>query len=192
MKLHRLLSLALLSGTIALANPYQSQKEDMDSVVATGKAASQQLIKKLGGNLKKQLQSHGPVAAAKFCSEHAFPLTRSVSDEFGEGVSVKRISLKERNPSNRPETDEKTVLQSLQNLQNTGVVLPEYIVERVDNDTYKFYKPLTVNKGVCLKCHGDVKNKELAEYFKTMYPTDKATGYRMNDLRGAIVVTIKK
>jgi hypothetical protein len=192
MKFHRLLAITLLGGALAAANPYQTQQEDLDAVIATGKAASKQLIETLGGNLKKQLQANGPLAAAKFCTENAFGLTQSVSDELGSKVSIKRVSLKERNPANTPEADEKAVLEALQSMQENKVILPEHLVEQVDADTYKFYKPLNINKEVCLKCHGDVKNAELANYLKSMYPTDKATGYRMGDLRGAIVVTIKK
>ncbi len=192
MKMNRLIATALLGGAVALANPYQSAKEDNEQVVATGKAAAQKLIQTLGGNLQKEMKAGGPVAAVKFCAEHAFGLTQTVSDELGEGVSVKRVSLKERNPSNRPEADELAVMESLQKLQESGVALPGYLVESVDVETAKFYKPLTINKGVCLKCHGDLAKGELADYIAAMYPGDKATGYKMGDLRGAVVVTIKK
>ena len=192
MKFHRLLTLGLLGSTMVFANPYQNKQEDIESVIATGQNAASQLLKTLGGNLKKEMQANGPVAAAKFCSENAFPLTGSVSDSFGEGVSVKRVSLKERNPANRPESDEKAVLEALQTLKEHNVELPGYLVERSGADTYKFYKPLSINKEVCLKCHGEMKPGALADYLKSMYPSDKATGYRMGDLRGAIVVEIKK
>jgi hypothetical protein len=70
--------------------------------------------------------------------------------------------------------------------------LPAYIVEK-EGDSYKYYKPLVIKKEVCLKCHGDISaNKELSEYMSKTYPKDKATGYKMNDLRGAIVVEIKQ
>ena len=89
--------------------------------------------------------------------------------------------------------EEKVILESLDNLQKNGVVLPPYLVERVNKDTYKFYKPLLINKQVCLKCHGDIdKNQKLSQYLGKTYPHDKATGYSMGDLRGAVVVTIKK
>ena len=192
MKLTPLLTLTLLGGAVAFGNPYQSQQEEMQSVVATGQKAASELIKTLGSNLKKELQANGPVAAAKFCSANAFSLTSSVGDAFGETVSVKRVSLKERNPSNRPEADEKAVLEALQSLKEAGVVLPEYLVQQSGADSYKYYKPLSINKEVCLKCHGEMKNKELGDYLHEIYPADKATGYRMGDLRGAIVVEIRK
>lgn len=193
MKRFPLSAAALLASAALMANPYQSQEEELASVIETGKKASQQLIQNLGGNLKREMEAGGPVAAAKFCSEHAFPLTHEVGAAIGPNVSVKRISLKERNPANAPERREKAVLQSLQTLKENNVVLPEYLVEQVDADTYKFYKPLSINKPVCLKCHGDIGgNAALVGYIEKLYPGDKAIGYQMNDLRGAIVVTVKK
>jgi hypothetical protein len=192
MKLHRILTATLISAAVAMANPYQSPEEEIATVTETGKAAATTLLKTLGGNLKKQMKANGPVGAVKFCTENAYTLTESVSDSFGQNVSIKRISLKERNPSNVPEGKETIIMDSLQTLHDNGVVMPEYILERVDADTFKYYKPLQINKGVCLKCHGNYIDEKVAAEIKNMYPTDKATGYVQGDLRGAIVVTIKK
>ena len=193
MKLKTLLLSSLLLSAPLIANPYESNKEELASVVETGKNASGALLKTLGGNLKKHLKAEGPVGAAKFCSVNAFPLTDKVSNEQGDDVTVKRISMKPRNPANKPDAREEVILKSLQSLKESNVVLPEYLVERVNKETYKFYKPLLINKGVCLKCHGDVgANAKLNSFIAKTYPEDKATGYMMGDLRGAIVVTVKK
>ncbi len=192
MNLSRILSVTVLSAAVAFANPYQSSEEEVATIIETGKTASGKLLNSLGGNLKKQLKANGPVGAVKFCSENAYELTQQVSDSFGQGVEIKRISLKERNPGNKPEGDEQVILESMQTLQDKGIILPEYMLERADADTYKFYKPLLINKGVCLKCHGSYIDENVASELKKMYPHDKATGYVQGDLRGAIVVTIKK
>jgi len=185
--------LMTLCSVVLLANPYESSKEELDSVVKTGQEVSSTLLKTLGKNLQQHMKEEGPLGAAAFCSTKAYALTANVDEQFGEDIRVKRISLKERNPANRPEGEEKAVLQSLEKLQKSGVILPEYLVERDNKETYKYYKPLTINKQVCLKCHGDIgKNQKLSEFIKKTYPHDKATGYQFGDLRGAIVVTIKK
>jgi len=181
-----------MTATLALANPYESKQEEIASVVEIGQKASMTLLKTLGSNLKKHMKAEGPIGAAQFCVTNAYPLTDKVDTEFGKDVSIKRISLKYRNPANQPDTGEVKVLQSLQMLQDQNVILPKYLVEQVNKDTYKYYKPLSINKGVCLKCHGNIKNDRLASMIKDNYPKDKATGYKMNDLRGAIVVTVKK
>jgi hypothetical protein len=52
---------------------------------------------------------------------------------------------------------------------------------------------LTINKPVCLICHGDLSlNQPLKKAIVDKYPLDKAFDYKLNDLRGAVVVTIKK
>lgn len=185
-----LLTLCVASLT---ANPYETNQEELASVVKTGQEVSAVLLNTLGKNLQQHMKEEGPLGAAEFCATKAYALTADVDGQFGKDVQVKRISLKERNPANQAEGAEKVVLQSLENLQKSGVLLPEYLVERVNKETYRYYKPLTINKEVCLKCHGDLgENPKLAQFLAKTYPNDKATGYKFGDLRGAIVVTVKK
>jgi len=175
-----------------LANPYENRSEEIDAVKAVGQKASAALLKSLGGNLQKHLQSGGPMEAFSFCSDYAYTLTEAVDQSLGAEVNIKRISLKYRNPANAPQGSEKAILSSLQTLQDNGVVLPDSVVEVVGDGVYKYYKPLLINKEACLKCHGDIdKIPTLAKAIRERYPEDTATGYRMNDLRGAIVVTVK-
>ncbi len=193
MKIVSHMGIAALLGTSLLANPYTTPQEEYESIVKTGNEVASTLIQTLGKNLKQHLKSEGPLGAATFCASQAFPLTDKVSAQYGREISIKRISLNERNPANAAKGSEKTILEALQKLQDSGVVLPKYLVERVDTATAKYYKPLHINKGVCLKCHGDISdNAKLADFIKSSYPNDKATGYKMGDLRGAIVVTITK
>jgi len=190
MKKTILLTLCTLS---LMANPYESNNEAYNAVVKTGQEVSTTLLKTLGKNLKQHMKSGGPIAAAKFCNSDAYSLTLQVDKSFGKEISVKRISSKTRNSANQAVGNEKQVLASLEGLNQAGVILPPFVVERVTTDTYKFYKPLLINKQVCLKCHGNIsKNPKLASFLQEAYPQDKATGYSMGDLRGLIVVTIKK
>ncbi len=185
--------LLTLSTLALLANPYESNQEEMDSVIKTGQEVSTTLLKTLGKNLKKEMKAGGPIAAASFCTTKAYDLTESVDKKYGKEISVKRISLKERNPANKAVGDELIILDAMDKMQKSGVVLPEYFVERVNKETYKYYRPLSINKQVCLKCHGNVQNNpKLSNYLNKTYPHDKATGYEFGDLRGAVVVTIKK
>ncbi|MBD3801092.1 MAG: DUF3365 domain-containing protein [Campylobacterales bacterium] len=188
----RLLLTTTFVAAALLANPYESKPEEIAAVKATGQKASAALLKSLGGNLQKHLQSGGPMEAFGFCSDHAYTMTEAVDQSMGSDVSVKRISLKYRNPVNAPQGSEKAILESLETLQANGVVLPDEVVEVIGDGVYKYYKPLLINKEACLKCHGDIdKLPELAKAIRERYPEDKATGYRMNDLRGAVVVTVK-
>ena len=163
-----------------------------EGYVQKANTVSKDLLKTLGGNLKKELKTNGPASALKFCSANAYDLTEKVSKKYGKEVSVKRISLKPRNPSDTPNKEEAVILQSMEKMYALGVK-PHNIVQEKENKVI-VYKPLLIKKKACLICHGDVaKNKpKLAKKIKSIYPNDKATGYKMGDMRGAIVVTIQK
>jgi len=187
-------SFALISLTagILLAAPAQKQDKELKEVVQTGQKSSKLLLKTLGKNMKAHMKKGGPMDALSFCSNEAYSLTEKVNKQLPKGVRVKRISLKYRSPANQPQADEAKVLKAMEALKDANVILPKHFVEKAGEKVYKFYKPLLINKGVCLKCHGDVKDTELKRAIAERYPVDKAMGYKMGDLRGAIVVTIDK
>jgi len=181
-----------LSTSLLLAGPMGKKDPELESVIQTGKQSSKILLKTLGKNMKQHMKSGGPMQALDFCSNEAYSITQDVNEKLAKGVEVKRISSKYRNPANRPTTSELDVLSSLEDMKAQNIVLPKFLVQRVDSQTYKFYKPLVIKKQVCLKCHGNIENADLKKEIASRYPTDKATEYKMNDLRGAVVVTIKK
>ena len=161
-----------------------------EGYVAKANKISKDLLKTLGSNLKKEMKANGPVKALEFCNVNASKLTKKIDAKY-KGIEVKRVSLKPRNSSNKPSKDEVVILKSLENMYKVGVK-PKNIVQKIDGKV-KVYKPLLISKKVCLVCHGDLsKNKTLAKKIHKLYPNDKATGYKMHDLRGAIVVTMPK
>ncbi|PHR53973.1 MAG: hypothetical protein COA44_14775 [Arcobacter sp.] len=175
--------------TLLLSSAFYAN-EVPQNVIDTGNKVSKSLVKQLGSKLKHELQTNGLISAAVFCNENAYILTEEVNLHQLKGVSVKRISLKYRNPANIPSEDEIKVLKEMQTLLKENK-LPNFLVKNTDS-SYKYYKPLVIKKEVCLKCHGDIsKNKELLSFMQEHYPQDKAVDYKMHDLRGAILVEIK-
>ena len=152
--------------------------------------ATKDLLKTLGSNMKKEMKASGPLGALTFCNINAENLIQQVDDKYGKILSIKRISLKPRNPKNKPSKDEKIILSSMQKMMQVGVKAKNVIQDK--GDTIVVYKPLVIKKKACLICHGDMKNQKLANKIKSLYPKDKATHYKMGDLRGAIVVTLPK
>lgn len=51
---------------------------------------------------------------------------------------------------------------------------------------------MTIAAPLCLTCHGQPEEiaPEVREKLQTLYPSDQATGYRLNDLRGAVSVAM--
>ena len=162
------------------------------------KQEAKSAIMKMGGALKSHMKQNmkagGPVQAAGFCLEEASGIAKKVNDSYAKGVSVKRVSLKYRNPANKPTTDEDKVLEQIKSDLNAHKVVPKMIVKEVRKNSYKVYKPIFMNKGVCLSCHGDIQTRDSDAYklIKEKYPNDKAIGYKKGDFRGAFVVTIVK
>ena len=56
----------------------------------------------------------------------------------------------------------------------------------------RYMKPIVLGSPVCLSCHGgpDDTSPEVKAELQRLYPQDKATGYRVADLRGAVSVKI--
>ena len=192
MKIVNSIALIALSTAILGATTLTKQEKQLQETIEIGKKSSTMLIKTLGKNMKQHMKKGGVMDALNFCSDEAFNLTEDVNKKIPKGVKVKRISSKYRNPVNAPSEEEMAILESFEKLKNANAVLPEYIVQRVDSKTDKYYKPLLINNKVCLACHGDIaKNIDLRRKVASVYPLDKATNYEMGDLRGAVVVTVK-
>jgi len=158
------------------------------------KAAITKMGKTLKSHMKQNMKAGGPVQAAAFCSDKAKGIEKEVNTGYKKGVSVKRISLKQRNPADKPTVDEAKVLKELHATFDAKKALPKMVVKEVGKNHYKVYKPIFINKGVCLTCHGigDVRDEKAYKLIKAKYPNDKAVGYKKGDLRGAFVVDIVK
>jgi len=173
---------------VSTSKPTEAERRQ---VAETGRAASDALMKSLGGQLKAALQSGGPVQAIAVCQQVALSMTASASEPF-EGVSMRRTTLKPRNPANAPDPLDREVLEEMAEAAGQVEGAPEPVIEWRE-DVARFYRPLMVQE-VCLKCHGDPENfsPELARALAERYPEDRATGYALGDFRGVIRVDVER
>lgn len=144
----------------------------------------------LSHNLLEALNSVGPAGAIDFCSKRAYPITDSMSAEMG--VRIKRVSDKLRNPSNKANYDELDFMGYVRKMMaETGKPTPQMFEK---NGLYYGHYPIIIETQ-CLQCHG-VPGKDIAKEtllaLKEKYPNDKATGYKIGDLRGLFVVEMDK
>jgi len=174
-----------LSSLLLHATPL-SQEE----AIAKGNQVSAALLQKLGGEVKAQMQTNGVMGALHYCTQSALPLTDSVAQETG--TTIKRVSLRNRNPINEANKGEKIILEKWEKSVKNKAPLPAYEIEKLSKGGFNYYKPILLNNEACLKCHGDIQGSPLAEAIKTSYPNDKAMGYKMGDLRGMVVITLPK
>lgn len=174
----------ILLGTSLMGTSFNDE-----TALQIGENSSTALVQKLGSEVKAIMQKDGPVEAVNFCSKNAILLTHAVSKSHG--VKMKRVTLQQRNPLNHPTPDEIEIMNAwigaMAKAQQPHAVLTK------TSAGFTYYKPLVINNDVCLKCHGAVDySTPLGQALKASYPADSATGYKMGDLRGMIVVDIPK
>lgn len=142
--------------------------------------------------LSQEMARGGYEGAVRACSEAA----QTVTEEFAreQGLEIRRVSLRARNPKDNPDEWEAAKLKAWEKDYKPGTA-PAEVFEIVEEDGRRFaryLKPIVVQP-MCLGCHGpkDRISEEVRQILEERYPRDHATGYRAGDLRGAFSVTIR-
>ena len=163
---------------------------DIDTEVAQAKAVISAFAGTLKGELETEIKAGGPVKALEICNTKAPQIAEKITAE--KGMQVLRVSLKNRSPANAPNVWQKTVLENFATRKAAGAdpIALEFseIVEHQDHKEFRFMKAIPTG-GVCLACHGENLAQGVQETITTLYPDDKATGFKSGDIRGAFVVT---
>lgn len=144
--------------------------------------------------LQEKVTKEGAAAAVPFCAEFAPSYGKEKTGEWAAkaraelGASsfrFRRVSVKNRNPLNAPSTQQAEILQQW----NSGQIKPAFY--QAEGKFYTMH-PIRVTQRLCLSCHGDAAtlDKKAAAEIARLYPQDKATGYRLGDLRGAFVTQV--
>ena len=149
-------------------------------------------MKELKSVLMSNMKEGGPFQAVNVCSDTAAQLTESFS--ANKGVIVRRISFKNRNVHNFPDPHKVDILKNFESqfaenkLDKNSYVIFEDKLEGKSTITYA--KPIFI-EAPCLNCHGNDNqlSSDVKEILSEKYPADKAKGYEIGDLRGAITVT---
>ena len=160
-------------------------------MVADARGVVKQFFGSLKGELQKGMKRGGPVTAISVCNVKA-PM---LAEETGKksGWQVARTSLKLRNPKNKPDAWEQTVLKAFETRKAAGedVTKIEYteVMTLDGRKTFRYMKAIPTAE-LCLNCHGTEIKPEVARSLDELYPEDKARGYKAGDIRGAF--TLKK
>jgi hypothetical protein len=183
--------LGLLLVTLAGSCPASQQVSvNEDTRAAVAKAAIRDLANALQAELKSALQTGGPVAAIAVCNAQAVPVTTTVASVHN--VTLSRVSLRNRNPANAPNTWQAAVLQDFEKRRSQGEDINKLAwSETVAIDGVREFRFMQAipTAGVCLTCHGTVLSPEISQALNALYPDDLATGFSEGDIRGAFVVT---
>lgn len=136
-------------------------------------------IKSLGRNLKKELTKaikESPSHAVKVCNVEANKIAKEASKK---GIKVGRVSRKNRNPNNTPK---EWMLETITRYHQNKIDEPYVVIDLKDNKK-GLLKPIKTQP-LCLSCHGEHVAPETEAQINKLYPNDKATGYKLGEIRG--------
>ncbi len=186
-----LFTAALVAGLAGCARDEGITPAEQAAVIEEGDAASQALMGALQARLMAAMQEGGPAHAVRFCAEEALPVTDSVAASLGEGVEIKRVSFRHRNPKNAPDASEAEALRHFESAVAETGALPETWVQKTPAGELRYYRAITIAPP-CLTCHAGAEELDPAvrTALEETYPEDLATGYEAGDFRGLIRVTV--
>ena len=157
---------------------------DKDTYLISGDEIASNAQAILLQNVSQAMKAGGVINAVNFCSENAIPLTDSISTLHAK--SIQRLSDRNRNPINALKSgiDQKAWAEIRASM--TDSTKAKHLILQEENSVY-YYKAISIAMPTCLKCHGDQTvdiDPKALKIINEKYPEDKATGYKMGDLRG--------
>lgn len=178
--------IAILAGSLAVSAIAEPQQPTQPSA-AEMQAQALPIVKRFGVTLKPQLQaavkSGGFAHAINVCADIAPAIAAQISQDTG--WTVKRVSLKARNPNAVPDAYERGVLENFERRKAEGEAVAALNDGQWQDGRYRFMKAQGV-EGLCLNCHGSNLAPPVVKALSERYPQDRATGYAVGDIRGAI------
>lgn len=143
--------------------------------------------------MQEAVKEKGTVDAIPICKEKAPQLLQDIRRQTG--WNIRRVSLQTRHPeTGTPDVWEARQLADF-NIRAANGIKPETleageIVTTVDGrQVYRYMKALPVAE-VCVSCHGapETFSDDFKAALRKDYPRDRATGYRVGQVRGALSV----
>jgi hypothetical protein len=188
--------LALLAGCSGLAYAPGARAEEpverrVESALAEARVAAKELSEAIRGLLMQELKTGGLEGAVAVCSTKAQARTAEYRRTFEN--DIRRVSLRHRNPANEPDAYERRVLESFDRLPAEARPAAEHweLVREDGQEALRYLKPVVAN-AMCLTCHGEKAKipPAVQAIVAREYPDDRAIGFSVGDVRGAVSVRI--
>lgn len=168
--------------TVSVDNPELDQ-----TTLDESRSLAKSFGMRLKSELKRGLETGGPVTAIRVCKDLAPQIASELSRQ--SGAKVTRTSLRYRNPGNAPEPWQTRVLNDFDyRAADSGTDVPLEYAARESDGSIRYMLAIRAG-GMCLSCHGAVIVPKMQEIIDREYPHDRAVGYRAGDIRGAFSVT---
>ena len=167
----------------ACGKPENASRITREQAVESAREAAQDAFNSLSAELAAAIAEGGPVHAIPVCSGKAGGLIQQVADR--RHVELIRLTDKPRNPKHLAKDADATAIDLFRSTLAQGGK-PAPTVEGSEQQSLVVRIPITISAPLCLQCHGsesEVSPETLAA-IRRIYPDDRATGYRLGDLRG--------
>lgn len=154
-----------------------------------GKTALIAVSTSLQNQLKNAIAEKGIAGAVDYCNLNAVSLVKNIEDSLG--VSIKRVTDKTRNISDSLTLIDQPFWEAYQYSSDNE----DSQIQELDSENLILTKPIKINNGLCLNCHGQTgitMTEENYAVIKNKYPQDLAINYNLNDLRGMWRIIIPK
>jgi hypothetical protein len=174
---------ALLHGPCALAAD--------EPWTAEARAVATAVPPKLLQTLTDAIAKSSAADAVTVCQDAAPRMAKAASEQ--SGWQIRRVSLRNRNPKAVPDAWERETLEDFDRQAAAGfspASLERTAVQTVDGKPVQRYMRALPTQALCLSCHGaaEALAPGVAERVKALYPDDKAVGYSLGQIRGAITL----
>lgn len=163
---------AILAAALAGCTPSAAEPE------AEGAALLAPFKQNLKSELMKGMEA-GPVAAIDACRVEAPEISAGLSVD---GVLMGRASHRLRNPESVAPAWLAPYLESYAAGEKSGPMAVRY-----EKDRFGYVEPISVQP-MCLNCHGESLQPDVAARIAEFYPDDQATGFSEGDFRGVFWV----
>jgi bacterioferritin-associated ferredoxin len=141
--------------------------------------------------LNEEIARGGVAQAVGVCNEKAPQMAKAASEQ--SGWIIRRVSLRNRNPKAVPDAWERAALEEFDRRAAAGeapaTLEKSALVEESGRKEFRYMKALPVQQ-VCLACHGAAESvlADAAARIHALYPDDKAVGYSLGQIRGAMTI----
>lgn len=165
-------------------------EDDAKRFVDESRKASAMVLTQIRGELVKELDTSGPLRAIIVCKYTAPEITSGVSRKTGWRVS--RVALRPRNPAlGTPDAWEQKVLSDFDQRVSRGEKadgLEHHEIVSEPNGRFFRYMRAIPTQPLCMACHGPAVTEAVKAQLAAEYPHDRAVGYNVGQIRGAVTV----
>ena len=162
-----------------------------DDLLPEARKVASMVPPKLLAVLTVEMDKSGPEGAIGVCREKAPEMARAASEQTG--WAIRRVSLNNRNPKAVPDAWERATLEDFDRraaAKESPATLERAEVTIESGQAVQRYMRALPTMPLCTQCHGaaDKLSPAVTAKLKALYPDDRATGYVVGDIRGAMTL----